>query len=860
MRYLLAACVLIVSVRPAHAEGARVLDGASPWNDDRCTPTAVDPGRWTEPLDRRVSVRGGTVSLRDALDRVAAAARVRLTYSDALLSLEQRVCLALDRVPLGDALVMLVRDAAVAPRAAGRDLVVLAPRDPAGDTEARPAPVGERAAPLERVVVTGSATGGAQRALGVALGVVDGAALEAHAHGSVSGFLNGTVPGIWLWQQSPAAVLARYGSIRGASSFGVSHPKVYVDGVEVANPLVVAHMPPESVERLEVLRGPQGAALYGTDAISGVVHIVTRPPVHATDAPSLRLRMQGGRVASAFAETGTYGQEMVLAGQRGDATRAAAGSLAFTHMGAFVPDGDSRHFAASARARVLGARSVLEGTARLAVSDVAATSNPLLLDALGDALTGQPRPPAGERARQQQRDSLARHLQLDRTLRQSLQQFTGGLTGTLYTESRWTHRAVLGLDTYALDGSSGGVTPLPSSSDSALRAAEGSATRVSARTSSAATWSGDAWQRTITLSAEQAWLHEAVSNGVLARPGSPDVGAPSDARPRDVHRQTTGAVAQTDLAWRDAFFVMAGTRVERSAGFTTEPLVTVLPMLGVSLVRDYGGATVKLRAAYGKGIRPPRITVGGAPLARTQLLPNADLQPEAQAGTEFGLDLFAGRRAALHVTRFDQRATGLVQPVSVALSAPPGDSGRPGDPMGRHLAFQMQNVGAIDNRGWELEGVLRSGAFLLHGSFALVDSRVREVRRGYTGDLRIGDRMLDVPAQTMGVSARWSAAAWGATLQVTRAADWIGYDRLAASRAFVMPGNPSTQFVGQSLRRFWTTYPGVTRLHATMSRDLPHGFTLHVKGENLLGRQTGEPDNITIVPGRTISAGVRARF
>jgi len=33
-----------------------------------------------------------------------------------------------------------------------------------------------------------------------------------------------------------------------------------------------------------------------------------------------------------------------------------------------------------------------------------------------------------------------------------------------------------------------------------------------------------------------------------------------------------------------------------------------------------------------------------------------------------------------------------------------------------------------------------------------------------------------------------------------------------------------------------------------------------VTGTNLLDRQQGEPDNATVLPGRTVTAGVRATF
>jgi hypothetical protein len=38
------------------------------------------------------------------------------------------------------------------------------------------------------------------------------------------------------------------------------------------------------------------------------------------------------------------------------------------------------------------------------------------------------------------------------------------------------------------------------------------------------------------------------------------------------------------------------------------------------------------------------------------------------------------------------------------------------------------------------------------------------------------------------------------------------------------------------------------------------GLTLLFAGENLLGGQTGEPDNLTIRQGRTLTGGLRASF
>jgi iron complex outermembrane receptor protein len=410
----------------------------------------------------------------------------------------------------------------------------------------------------------------------------------------------------------------------------------------------------------------------------------------------------------------------------------------------------------------------------------------------------------------------------------------------------------VGLDGYRLDGVPDEFLLVPG--EPGVGTASGAADRGTLRVSSVAQVGEEGVSSgTLTFAAEQSVLRERAAEGGTWAGASYD--APDSSSydaPAVTWRENTGLVAQANAAFHNALYLTGGIRFERDAGAGDLTHSATLPMVGAALVRDHGAASVKLRAAYGKGIRSPRTSVRltTQPGMRTQ---GFGLAPEQQSGVEAGVDLTVGRRLTMQVTRFDQLASGLIQ--RVVLMA---DDGMPRETPEHRLRYRLQNVGEIANRGWELQASLGGSAFSLAGSLSLVDSRVRRIAANYAGDLRPGDRMLEVPARTSSLTAAWAHGGTRASLGAVHAADWINYDRVALARA-VADGSVSDA-MGARLRGYWMRYDGVTRLRASATQTLTHGLALQLTGENLLGVQRGEPDNATVLPGRMVTAGVRLDF
>jgi vitamin B12 transporter len=111
--------------------------------------------------------------------------------------------------------------------------------------------------------------------------------------------------GVSLIQNGPRGSAASV-FLRGANS---EHTLVMIDGVELNDPISpsrsydLGHLTVENIERIEILRGPQ-STLYGSDAIGGVVNIITRK---GEGRPRFHLSTQGGSFGTFLSSAGMSG-------------------------------------------------------------------------------------------------------------------------------------------------------------------------------------------------------------------------------------------------------------------------------------------------------------------------------------------------------------------------------------------------------------------------------------------------------------------------------------------------------------------------------------------------------------------------
>lgn len=142
---------------------------------------------------------------------------------------------------------------------------------------------------LEEVVVTGIASSRSKAASEVAVSTVNAEELtKANTYQDVSQLMAGKTPGVNVQPASGNVGGGLRFNIRGGASLNGSQPIIYVDGVRLDNSEItgfgaggqgystLADLNPEDIASVEVLKGPAGAAIYGTDGANGVVLITTK--------------------------------------------------------------------------------------------------------------------------------------------------------------------------------------------------------------------------------------------------------------------------------------------------------------------------------------------------------------------------------------------------------------------------------------------------------------------------------------------------------------------------------------------------------------------------------------------------------
>lgn len=447
----------------------------------------------------------------------------------------------------------------------------------------------------DEVVVTGTRAihGTPANQLGASITVLDSEALQQRQTRTVSDILR-DVPGV---------AVSRTGAVGGQTQVRIrggegNHTLVLIDGIEASDPFQgefdFAQLIADDVARIEVLRGQQ-SALYGSDAIGGVIHYITA----------------SGRERPGFSGRVEYGSsDTVSAAAR---AAGASGALDYAFSGAYNrTDG---YPVAVGGVRDIGAETFTgSGKVNLTIADN------LRLRAVG-RYTRTEADTVGT--------SFTTFAPIDGTDNYTSRAWLGLVRAELdLLDGRWTH-ALTGQINDTRRVSYAGPT-----GDTRTSANEGQRLKGSYDTS--LTLGEVSAQHRLTLAAD--FEREEFRN---LPPAGPQPLATTQ------HIDNTGLVAEYRFSAGDRFSIGGAVRHDDNDRFRNATTYRASGSVQVA-------APLRLRAAYGTGIKNPTpFELFG--FANT-FIGNPNLLPEKSKGWEAGADLVvANERVRLGATYFDSR-------------------------------------------------------------------------------------------------------------------------------------------------------------------------------------------------------------
>jgi outer membrane cobalamin receptor len=529
--------------------------------------------------------------------------------------------------------------------------------------------------------------------------VIDGTEIAARQLSFVGEAL-ASVPGFAVARNGGPGTLTSVFPRGGESDFTL----VLVDGVRAnafGGGIDLSQVPLGDVERIEVVRGPQ-SALYGSDAIGGVVQIITR----RGGRPSATGRVEGGSRASRRVAASTIGEAAGWQWQAGGDYFADEGFTGLAANGETVSNDDAKE----KQAWVGGGHRWTRGT------DVQATLHRV------DTDRGAPGPYGS--------DPANRFGGVDRLSRGTTERWSGGVRAV----QPWGAASSRVQQRFEFDKSDFDFSFL-----SAFGVSSSETRRTHARTQTDAVLGAG-----FGVSAGLDWIGEQASSNFIRAGGTPV----------PVKRRVLGTFGEVRWDAAERITVQAGIRAEHirrdaiavnlALAADDESIVSVNPKIGATWLvsRQTPGAGARawtrLRASTGTGIRPPDAF-------EIAFADNPALKPERSKSVEFGVtQAILGGAVSFDLTTF----LNLYDDLIISVGGLSGIS-------------RYENVSNARARGVEASAAYRPAASTsLRASYTYLDAEIRAIdgTSQAPSPYQVGDRLLRRPTHQASVDVNWTAS------------------------------------------------------------------------------------------------------
>jgi outer membrane receptor protein involved in Fe transport len=723
---------------------------------------------------------------------------------------------------------------------------------------------------LDEVIVTGTVVATERKAIPTPITVITADDIEKRGITRVEQLLRGEIPGVIALEKGVssynAGPYAALGGMetstvyaRGSSNVGTSATptplKTYVDGVELLDPSYLGTIDPKSIERIEIITGPQAATVYGSGAMGGVMQIFTKKGSGATTPKvtlSLGYGMLESNIASNFAPT--HNHTLNVVGGSGPEF-SYSGNASYRYSGQWQPNLFTRSMGASIGATHTRGRVTFDGSVSTTSgrNGTSIDGNPRMFVKFHEAglwdISGYDFGSASQATSSSQTSSLNVDIRL---MPQWQHHFTAGRSQTTFSllppKAEYYNPA---------------DTLLYFSSVTGQRVTLGYNTTVVSRV-------GGWLSSSLTIGANGSSAEQIQNGGCTATRDATSLIACSTSLPIAVRRprneRSWGGFGTWQLGFLERLYVTLGLRGERNPAYGSAHRTDWTPTNGVTYTQEIGQLTVKLLGSYGRATRAPDPTRrseivsnlnNSNPAQYLSQLGNPDLTPEYSRGPQGGVELYYGNLGSLTVNRYQQTVTDLMQQVVV-------------DSILRTLLTtgaqsylkqnQWVNAAKVRQSGWEGTGSVNVGPLTVKGTYSWNDSRVLAVSPLYTGNLTRGRSFTGLMTHSGYASATY---AYGGT-SIVGSMSYVGATLVDSRPVMVFYDalySRTKMYVDRfGVRTFFSSKPGYAKSDLAISQRVNAWASATLNVNNLANSFQSDAYEYYPSLGRQTTVGMTLRF
>jgi|GEM_PF-3426199 len=607
-----------------------------------------------------------------------------------------------------------------------------------------------RVHPLEELVVSGNVAAIQRKADVSSVTVLTARDIEALPGFNLVNMLEGVVPGV-TFSSLGTSVGTNFGEyfdpriqLRGAAKItGVgdaSNVKIFVDGVVyAAGSTYLAMINKESIERIEIVRGPSAATLYGSGAGGGVILVFTKRG--RANETAINIKTGVGFQQSEFREDKPFQQQHNLEVYQGNKNLRYLIGGSYRTQEDYLPKGSVRIAGGYANFMYDIGKFRFMLSNNYNVNNMVNSRNPVY-----DAVSGT--------------GTYFYTYNDSAYIKNPTRLNTGSVSlNTIFeATSWWTHNLVLGysnntyrfvadpsvytdttLIKYYMRHQSEVVAQDYRSIDKTPTISYNNVVRLdnlpydfTMNILSGAEYSNT--QHDVTI----------FNNFLYYRTGSGYTYSANRVGSTPFfkfNREFTGAFLQMTPSYRQKYFLVLGGRYEKS----NVAVAVFNPKVGLTANFDVSTFTIKPRISWGRGITPPPyfITHPNPSFGPVVFLANPDIKPQEQSGTDAAIELFDKKgNFRLEVIRYDNTVENGFN-VERDNSRPP------------YLYIKYINMGKFANRGWEFSSEYQLSQLRITGNYSIIRSTFIDSFAGRKVFYR-GDRVDMTPSYSAGASLTYT--------------------------------------------------------------------------------------------------------